>query len=32
MTDAFVQFAVTGKLSFKDFAESVIRDLARIAY
>ncbi len=32
MTDALVQFAVTGKLSFKDFADSVIRDLARIAY
>lgn len=32
MTDAFVQFAVTGKLSFKDFANSVIADLARIAY
>ncbi len=32
MTDALVQFALTGKLSFKDFANSVIEDLARIAY
>lgn len=32
MTNAFVEFAATGKLSFKDFADSLIRDLARIAY
>lgn len=29
--DAFVQFAMTGKISFKDFANSIIADLARIA-
>lgn len=31
MEDAIVRFATTGKLSFKDFATSVISDLARIA-
>lgn len=31
MEDAIVSFATTGKLSFKDFATSVISDLARIA-
>ena len=31
MEDAIVRFATTGKLSFKDFATSVIADLARIA-
>lgn len=30
MTDAFVKFAETGKLSFKDLANSVIADIARI--
>lgn len=32
MTDALANFAITGKLNFKNFADSVIRDLARIAY
>lgn len=32
MTDALANFATTGKLNFKSFADSVIRDLARIAY
>lgn len=31
MTDAFLEFAKTGKLSFKDLANSLIADLARIA-
>lgn len=31
MEDAIVKFATTGKASFKDFATSVISDLARIA-
>lgn len=31
MEDAFVNFALTGKLSFKDMARSIIADLARIA-
>lgn len=31
MEDAIVRFATTGKLSFKDFATSVLSDLARIA-
>lgn len=31
MEDAIVSFATTGKLSFKDFATSVIAELARIA-
>lgn len=31
MEDAIVRFVTTGKLSFKDFATSVIADLARIA-
>lgn len=31
MEDAVVQFAITGKLSFADFAKSVIADMARIA-
>lgn len=31
MEDAIVRFATTGKLSFKDFATSVIADMARIA-
>jgi hypothetical protein len=30
MTDAFMKFAETGKLSFKDLANSVIADIARI--
>lgn len=30
MEDAVVQFAMTGKLSFREFAESVIADLVRI--
>ncbi|WP_046489936.1 phage tail tape measure protein [Pseudomonas veronii] len=31
MEDAVVQFALTGKLSFADFAKSVLADMARIA-
>ncbi|MPS76585.1 MAG: phage tail tape measure protein [Achromobacter sp.] len=31
MEDAIVRFATTGKLSFRDFATSVLADLARIA-
>ena len=31
MEDAFVNFALTGKLSFKDMARSIIADLSRIA-
>lgn len=31
MEDAIVQFAMTGKLSFADFAKSVLADMARIA-
>ncbi|PVZ56569.1 phage tail tape measure protein [Pseudomonas sp. B1(2018)] len=31
MEDAIVQFAMTGKLSFSDFAKSVLADMARIA-
>jgi lambda family phage tail tape measure protein len=31
MEDAIVQFATTGKLSFSDFAKSVLADMARIA-
>lgn len=31
MEDAFVNFALTGKLSFKDLANSIMADLARIA-
>lgn len=31
MEDAIVRFATTGKLSFKDFATSVLSDMARIA-
>lgn len=30
-TDALVDFAMTGKFSFSDFANSILRDLARIA-
>lgn len=30
--DAFVKFATEGKLSFRDLADSIIADLARIAY
>jgi hypothetical protein len=32
MEDAFVRFAQTGKLSFKDLANSIVADLARIAF
>ena len=32
MTEALVEFTMSGKLNFKDFADSVIRDLVRIAY
>jgi len=32
MEDAFVRFAQTGKLSFKDLANSILADLARIAF
>ena len=31
MEDAIVQFALTGKLSFADFAKSILADMARIA-
>ena len=31
MTDAIVEFAMTGRMQFKDFANSVIADLMRIA-
>ncbi|WP_260627456.1 phage tail tape measure C-terminal domain-containing protein [Pseudomonas protegens] len=31
MEDAIVNFAMTGKLSFADFAKSVLADMARIA-
>lgn len=31
MEDALVKFALTGKLSFKDLAQSILADLARIA-
>lgn len=31
MEDAIVQFAMTGKLSFADFAKSILADMARIA-
>lgn len=31
MEDAIVQFAMTGKLSFADFARSILADMARIA-
>ena len=31
MTDAFVEFAVTGKLQFTDLINSMIRDMARLA-
>ncbi len=31
MEDAIVQFALTGKLSFSDFAKSILADMARIA-
>lgn len=31
MEDAVVQFALTGKLSFADFAKSILADMARIA-
>lgn len=31
MEDALVNFVVTGKLNFQDFANSIIKDLARIA-
>ncbi|MBF3032390.1 phage tail tape measure protein, partial [Pseudomonas aeruginosa] len=31
MENALFTFATTGKLSFKDFADSVIQDMARIA-
>lgn len=30
MTDAFIKFAATGKMSFKDFAASIISDLAKM--
>ena len=32
MNDALVEFNMTGKFNFADFANSIIRDLARIAY
>ena len=32
LEDAFVRFAQTGKLSFKDLANSILADLARIAF
>ena len=31
MEDALVEFVMTGKLQFKDFANSIIRDMVRIA-
>jgi hypothetical protein len=31
MTDSLTEFAMTGKLNFKDFANSIIKDLIRIA-